>query len=99
MAYGAEIFDASGVRTLSVTTRLTRLIYTRALPAAETSSVSVADFDAATCVAVAIPRLPSLTAGSSRVGHNISVSGTMISWEPADPFDRADSDLMVFAYQ
>jgi hypothetical protein len=99
MSYGLEIFNASGVRTLSVTARLTRLIYTRFLPAAETSSASVSGFDAATCVAMVVPRLPSLTASSSRVGHNITISGTTISWTPGSASFRADSDLLVFAYQ
>ncbi len=99
MTHGVELFDPSGVRTLSVTTRLTRLLYTRFLPAAESSSASVSGFDSATCVAMAVPRLPALTASSSRAGHNISVSGTTISWAPADATYRADSDLLVFAYQ
>jgi hypothetical protein len=99
MAYGFEIFDGSGVRTLAVTSRLTRLIYTRFLPAAESDSATVSDFDAATCVAMAVPRLPSLTVANSRVGHNISISGTTITWSPGSASFRADSDLLVFAYQ
>jgi hypothetical protein len=99
MAYGFEIFDGSGVKTLSVTSRLTRLIYTRVLPAAESSSVSVSGFDASTCVVMAVPRLPALTAANSRVGHNISISGTTITWSPGSASFRADSDLLVFAYQ
>ena len=99
MAHGLEVYDATGALKLSVTSRLTRLIYTRFLPAAESSSAVVSGFDASTCVAMVVPRLPSLTATSSRSGHNISISGTTISWSPGDAIYRADSDLLVFAYQ
>ncbi len=99
MTFGLQTFKADGSPQIKVDTRLTRLIYTRFLPAAESSSVSVPNFNSANCVAVAVPRLPSLTAASSRVGHNISVSGSTVSWSPASASYRADSDLLVFAYQ
>lgn len=100
MAYGLQLYDASGVLGLAVTDRLTRLIYTRFLPANESSSVVVPAFDAATCAAFAAPRMPALTESSSRAGHVVTTSGTTISWSPgsAAPGFRADSDLLVFAY-
>lgn len=99
MSHGLEVFNASAVRTLSVTSRLTRLVYTRFLPAAESSSVSVTGFDAATHIAMVVARLPALTPSNTLVGHNISISGTTISWAPGSASFRADADLLVFAYQ
>lgn len=102
MAHGLEIYDAAGALVMGVTNRVTRLIYTRALPAAESSSATVTDFDAATCVAFAVPRLTATPlAVSPQRGHTISTSGTTITWTAADPSAavRRDCDLFVFAYE
>jgi hypothetical protein len=101
MSFGFEVFDAAGALKLGATTRLTRLILTRFLPAAESSSLVVPGFTLATHVAMAIPILPSLTPQTTRTGHQLTISGSTISWAPGDPFAsfRANSELLVFAYQ
>lgn len=99
MSYGLETYTSAGVLSMSVTTRLTRLIYRRFLPANETSSVAVPNFSTTNCVALVVPRLPALNKTSSRAGHNISISGATVSWAPSTPSYRADSELLVFAYK
>lgn len=101
MSHGLAIFKAGGAPGLEVTDRITRLLLSRSLPRDETSSVSVAGFDAAKGVAFAVPRLPSgLLYYDIRFGHSISISGTTISWAPSHPNTaaRVASDLFVFMY-
>lgn len=99
MAHGLAIYDASGAPRLEVTDRITRLLLRRYVPADESSSVVVPGFDAAKGVAFVAARLPgTLLPSSTRIGHEVSVSGETVSWSPGFGSGRADGDLLVFAY-
>jgi hypothetical protein len=95
MAHGLRVYDSSGVLTLDISSLLTRQIYERDLPAGETSSVSIADFNSANCIAMAIPTDP---ATKDLMGHVISTSGTTITWTSVGALGTP-CKLVVFKYR
>lgn len=91
MAHGLEVYDALGNTRLSVTDRITRLLYTRFLPYTESSSVVVPGFDSANGAAFSIML-------NGYHGHNITSSGETVYWT-ADGDYQGDSQLIVILYK
>lgn len=96
MSYGLQLKDGSGNVTLSVTTRLTRRLYTATLAAASSGSVTVPGFDATKGVAIAEVMSPPDFQGQP---HYVTASGSTVSWTacPVTAWQR-QSQLNVFMY-
>lgn len=98
MSFGLKVFNSSGVATLDVSNRLTRLLYERNLPSTESSSTTVSGLDS-DCVAFAINLETGATA-PEKFPHLISVSGNTVTWTkfPNASF-AANTKLIIFKYK
>lgn len=101
MSYGLETYTSGGVAAVSLSTRLTRLLYTKQLAPNESGSVTVPGFS--TLGGVAIACILDNTSGgyALKAAHNVTASGTLISWAPSviPAALRTYSWLYVFMYK
>ena len=88
MGLGMQVFDASGNIMIDVTTRLSRVIGTVAIPAASTSSLAVPNTMQGTI-------WYSIYGGGNgnRYSPVITVSGGVISWSPRGGFPGGAVDV------
>lgn len=94
--YGLKVLNAASVIIIDDTSKLNRCRYTTVATANVADSVVLADIDGQTTVELAIAINPTAV---NDVAHNISRSGTTISWTvPTGPVTNKDSLILVFFY-
>jgi hypothetical protein len=100
MSYGLRIRNAAGQVRLDTSYKLTRLIYSAILPAAETSSIVITGFDSSKGIAItyAFSNDPNVFA------HQVKSDGNQVFWRASMLTDSStrptgtDSLLLVFMY-
>ncbi len=100
MAHGIEIYNQHGQLRVSLTSRITRLLFSRHISRGSSGSVTVPGFDPNKGVAMVIAKGVS-NSSYGVVPHQVSVSGETVSWSPHSESDFADhhaGQLLVFAY-
>lgn len=93
MAHGLKIYDSSGVQTLDVSDKITRLRYTTVATAGNNGSVVLSDITGKdTCQFGVVLE-------ASKEGHTVSRSGTTISWTAqSNIYSSGDTLIVVFLY-
>jgi len=94
--YGLKVWDASGNVTLDTTDSITRLRYSNEVAADASSSVTLSDISGLDSVEISI----SLEDDFAKTAHDVSRSGTTITWTAQSGTfnDSADSLIFVFLY-
>ncbi len=87
MGLGMQVFDAAGNIMIDVTTRLSRVIGTVAIPAASTSSLAVPNTSQGTIWYAIYGN------NGNRYSPVITVAGGVISWSPRGGFPGGAVDV------
>jgi hypothetical protein len=98
--YGLEVWDAEGRSSVSLHTRLTRVLF-RHYASANASGSAFVDRNGATAAfPMAVLRYSSgLSYDQARVPHSVSFSGNTVSWSPhSDSSIRGPSEILVLSY-
>lgn len=96
MAAGLQCWDANGTKTLEITDRITRVIYTRVLDPNESGYVDLGDFDASRGVAFALPHVGDNN--SALMAHQVKYYGNRVEWRAGWSPTRCWSTLTVIMY-
>jgi hypothetical protein len=87
--YGMQVYDANGIITLSTQDTVTRVIYTEIVDAGASGSVTLPDIDGKDTFHFA------LQVEENAWPHDVSRSGTTISWSPIDNGDISSGKSLI----
>ena len=95
--YGLRVKDASGVVVIDDTSKINRQRYSKETTSSETDSVVLSDISGLLVASLSTVINPDTSRSSA---HRISISGTTISWSPANisGVTNSASLLCIFIY-
>jgi len=94
--YGMKIYDSSSGVTLDVADRITRLRYSNLVAAGSSDSVVLGDISGLLSVEFGMTVI--VSPSTSVVAHDVSRSGTTISWTAKSGTKYSSSDTIVFVF-
>jgi len=92
--YGLKVFDSSGNVTLDTTDTITRFRYSKEVAADASSSVTLSDISGLDSVEISV----STDSSFDSIGHDVSRSGTTITWTAKSSVLGASSASLIFVF-
>ena len=92
--YGLKVWDASGNVTLDTTDSITRFRYSNEVAVDASSSVTLSDISGLDSVEISV----SLETDAEKCAHDISRSGTTITWTAQSDLNFSSSSSLLFIF-
>lgn len=94
MSWGLECWDGSKNSILNVSDRITRLRYSKTVPAGSSGSVTLSDISGKDTAEIGTPA----QANSWQVSHHVYRSGDTINWDARSAPDIASGDTLILVF-